>query len=216
MSPIAILLATATVIGTLSIVSAQRGMRALHYVTKPLTMLLIMAVPITAAAEVDPRYFFLILAGLTLSLAGDVFLMLRSNFFIHGLVAFLAAHLFYATAFWPQAAPPAALWAVGGLCAGLGALVYRRLRGNIPAEMKVPVLVYTTAILAMVALASTRALSLAATPAVLAAAGAWLFATSDTALASDRFGPGIAHRHLLVLSTYYAAQALIALSATLT
>jgi uncharacterized membrane protein YhhN len=91
-------LVAAGVSGALAIVGEERGRRALVYVCKPLTTLLILGLA-TAVMDADPRYRAMIVAGLAASLAGDVFLMLPRDRFVQGLASFLLAHLVYAAAF---------------------------------------------------------------------------------------------------------------------
>jgi uncharacterized membrane protein YhhN len=75
-----------------------RGPRQHVYIFKPLTMVLILLIAILGQAAA-PLYKYMIIAGLVFSMAGDVFLMLPSDRFVAGLVAFLVAHIFYIVAF---------------------------------------------------------------------------------------------------------------------
>ncbi len=72
----------------------------LHYVCKPLTTVLVLCTAVWGEGVV-PRYQRWVVAGLLLSLTGDVFLMLPGDFFVPGLVAFLLAHVCYIAAFIP-------------------------------------------------------------------------------------------------------------------
>ena len=75
-----------------------RGPRQHIYIFKPLTMAFILLIAILGQATLS-FYKYMIITGLVFSLAGDVFLMLPSDRFVAGLVAFLIAHLFYIAAF---------------------------------------------------------------------------------------------------------------------
>ncbi len=71
----------------------------LKYVFKPLTTILIIVLALLQQSEVFDLYGFLILAGLTFSLIGDIFLMLPTDKFVVGLASFFIAHIFYIAAF---------------------------------------------------------------------------------------------------------------------
>lgn len=181
------------------------------YVFKPLATLLILGVALTAPRSLPHPYLPIIAAGLLLSTAGDVFLMLPGDRFIAGLASFLLGHLCYIAAFSSDVAFASGLvlwlpfFAVGGaVLAGL----WRRL----PEMLRGPVLAYVVVIAGMAGQASGR-WSVLQTPAALCAAvGAGLFVISDATLAVDRFGRQFAAARVVTLSTYYAAQLLIALS----
>ena len=84
---------------SLAMSAAWRRDRRQIYVFKPLTTVLIIAATLWCFTPAMGHYRNIILVGLTLSLAGDVFLMLPGNKFIPGLASFLAAHLAYVWAF---------------------------------------------------------------------------------------------------------------------
>lgn len=90
----------------------------------------------------------------------------------------------------------------------------------LPAELRIPVVVYVVVLAVMATLALARAWSskaassLAPASARWAAIGAVFFVISDSVLAWDRFGGGLPAASLCVLSTYYAAQYCIARSAS--
>jgi uncharacterized membrane protein YhhN len=202
-------------LGTLAAVLAlnwgeYRGPRALVYVAKPLATLAILALAALAAPEADPRVARWILIGLALSLAGDVLLMLPSDRFAAGLASFLLAHLCYIAAFTAQAGFQLALWALLPLLVAVW-LVYRRLSPGL-GSLRIPVMVYIGVIVLMVWQALGRCAVVPGIGPPLAAAGALLFATSDSALALARFRGPFPSSHAVVYLTYFAAQWLIALS----
>lgn len=81
------------------------GADRLHYVLKPLTTLLIAGIAFAIPAPISDTYRWLVILGILLSLAGDVFLMLPDDrYFIFGLASFLVAHLFYIGAYRSRAA----------------------------------------------------------------------------------------------------------------
>lgn len=151
-----------------------------------------------------------ILAGLAFSMLGDCFLMLKRQKFIAGLVSFLLAHVLYIIAFYSRlevtpslihlfylALP--ALTIYGFLYPGLG-------------KLKLPVLIYVIAIMLMGYFSLTLYLHSGGTPAFYAFIGALVFMLSDATLAVNKFRIPFAAAQLVILSTYYCAQWLIAFS----
>ena len=142
------------------------------------------------------------------SLAGDAFLMVE-GFFIPGLVSFLLAHIAYIVLFrqgvaWlPRPGALAATLSVGG------AMYAYLWQGGLPAELRIPVAVYVTAIALMAAQALGRASVLGDRAARQVALGACFFMLSDSLLATNRFVQPLPLAQVGVLATYYAAQAFI-------
>ena len=194
----------------LAVRAEQAGARRQVYVFKPLTTALIIFVALQANHGTAGAYGPLVVAGLVCSLAGDVFLMLPRDRFVAGLVSFLFAHLFYIAAFASDGGGALSAWAGAALLA-YGALMLRLLWARL-GSLKAPVVVYVGVILLMVWLASSRWLGAGPAGSGLAAAGAVLFAASDSALAWNRFRGGFRAAQALVLGTYFPAQWLIALS----
>src|SRR3546814_9608569 len=90
-----LLLAMALAAAVVDWIAVHHSNKALEYVAKPLTMVLL----IGATLALDPtdsavRAWFI--AALVLSLAGDVFLMLPKDLFVFGLGSFLLGHIAYA------------------------------------------------------------------------------------------------------------------------
>jgi uncharacterized membrane protein YhhN len=200
----------AAVSAALHLLAEYRGPRRNVYIFKPLTVAFIIGIALQAPAS---PYKHLILAGLLFSLAGDIFLMLPSDRFIAGLVSFLAAHLFYIAAFTIDGASPPSLLAAIALLV-YGGVMLRLLFPHL-GVMKLPVIVYMLAILLMVWQASNRCINRETSASLLAFAGACLFAASDSVLALNRFRREFRSAQFLILTTYFAAQWLIALSAAL-
>ncbi len=183
-----------------------RGPRQQIYIFKPLTMVFILLIAILGQVSL-PFYKYMIIAGLIFSLAGDIFLMLPTDRFVAGLVAFLLAHLFYSAAFaseisvliwWPLI--PFVIY---------GIAIYIILASSL-GKLRLPVLIYVAVILIMAWLAWERLIQTGQTGALLAAIGAILFIISDTILAIDRFRGTFKLSRASNLITYFAAQLLIA------
>jgi len=141
---------------------------------------------------------------LVLSLVGDVFLMLPRDAFVPGLASFLLAHIAYIVGFalepHPGAAVVAALVVVVVAAGTVGRRVLLAARASPEPAIAGPVVVYMTAISAMVVLA-------AGTGEPLAAAGAGLFFVSDSLIAWDRFVAPFAWARPAIMATYHLAQA---------
>lgn len=203
--PIILVSAALTIYGSLA------GRSRWVYVFKPSTTALIILLTALIPAAPDGRYRLAVLAGLVCSLIGDVFLMLPSDRFIAGVVAFLAAHLAYLTAFTsfaPLAAVPLPFVAVGVAVIAILFVLW----GRLPERMRPALAVYAAVLGAMTAQAITQAMIVPLDAAVAAAVGGVLFFASDATLVTNRFARAFRLAPLVVLGTYYAAQTLIALS----
>lgn len=184
--------------------SAPAGI-GLHYVAKPFTTVLLVALAWRSADPLGLRAG--VVAGLLLSLVGDVLLMLPTSAFVAGLGAFLLAHLAYIAAFFRQARLRSVVIAwlgYGLLAAGVLAL----LLPHVPAPMQGPVIGYGVVLTGM----ASFAFGARATAGPRLAIGGALFVLSDGLLAWDRFASPLPLAPLWVLSTYWAAQWCIARS----
>ena len=193
-----------TAVAAADVVLAAGGKRATaRRLTKPALMPLLMA---HVATSDDPDGTKpLVLAGLGLSCAGDVALLGEGEGpFTAGLASFLAAHVCYLAAFAKRRKGGARrrLWvafAYGLAWVGLNAVLLPKT-----GRMRVPVLVYGSALAAMAVAALDTGDS-------TVAAGGALFMLSDSILALDTFeAADIPGADGLVMLTYTAAQALIA------
>jgi len=215
-----LLAAIAAIIGA----SLDGDGRWLHWIAKPLTTLLIAAMVLRRSAGLWPAptetvtphaYARAILLGMLLSCIGDIALMLPFDAFVPGLIAFLLAHLCYIVAFRAGFRAGRGLALAAALLALFAGINLAGLWPLLPAELRIPVVVYVAVLALMATLALARAWSNPpnAAPGVRwAATGAVLFVISDCTLAWDRFGGGLPAASLCVLATYYAAQYCIARS----
>jgi uncharacterized membrane protein YhhN len=208
--PVAVLSTLVFASALLTIRAQYLGPRACVYIFKPLTVVLIILIALETKYAAIPHYKQLIIAGLLCSLAGDVFLMLRRERFVAGLVSFLFAHIFYIAAFTKGSADRSSVWGAVVL-ASYGALMLGLLWRHL-GKLKAAVAIYVAAILLMAWQALNRGLTLADAGSAFALAGALLFVVSDSALAWNRFKGEFRSAPGLVLGTYFAAQWLIALS----
>ena len=188
----------------------RAGVR-LHWLFKPLTTILVFVLLVPGPA-LSTLPGITISAGLALSLAGDVFLMLPGDRFLGGLTSFLLAHLAYVVAFSSGVGLLPHPWVALPYAAATAAFLPLLWPGLKP-RLRVPVVVYVAILSLMAAQACGRALSLGTGASILGAVGAATFVVSDATLAFDRFRVPFRWAKAVVLSTYWAAQALIALSA---
>lgn len=195
--------------GVLCLRAKYADRRTQFYIFKPLTTALVIAVAALSGYGQRSEYWYLIVGGLLLCLAGDVFLMLPSDKFVHGLLSFLGAHIVFAVAFFTvtRAVTPWLLLSVFVVAATLYTALYPGL-----AKMKIPVLVYVLAISVMAWRAWESWLYLPVTGTLMAASSTVLFMVSDSSLALDRFRRQFRSAQAVILSTYFASILLLALS----
>ena len=193
--------------GLLFFVGLAADVPALRLATKPLPALVLAACVFLTCRE-PPGW--LTAAGLGLSSVGDGFL--EKGLFLHGLFAFLAAHLAYTAAFLAADRRPALGRALPFLAWGTVALVL--LRPGL-GSMAVPVTGYVAVICSMMWRAAAR-LGSPRTPAlaaVLGLAGAVAFGASDTLIAFDRFAAPVPGAVWPIMLLYWLGQCGIAASA---
>jgi uncharacterized membrane protein YhhN len=136
--------------------------------------------------------------------------MLPSDRFIHGLASFLVAHILYIAAFTLTGERAVSVWVAVPLVMHGGLMMW--LLWPLLGKMKAPVVVYMLVILLMAWTAWSRYLLTKQGGSYLAAVGATLFVASDSFLAVNRFKGRFRSAQFLILSTYFTAQWLIALS----
>lgn len=219
------MLGLALVSALLNWMAVEKKQKGLEYIFKPATMaILILWLVLNGGLESGIVWFTL---GAVFSLAGDVFLMLKSSFFIFGLLAFLIGHILYIIGF---NAIPADLGGSGlifllVMAVILGVVIwkiYTRLARGLSAKkhntLKLPVLIYAVVITLMVlsALMCIYRPGWESTPTLWAIAGALLFYISDTILSMDRFVDPIPHARLLTMITYHLGQLGILVGAAMT
>ncbi|MFT3666333.1 lysoplasmalogenase [Piscinibacter sp.] len=184
----------------------------MNFVFKPLATVLVIAHAWPRGRD-TPQLRRWVLAGLVLSLAGDVALLWPQRGFLPGLVSFLLAHLAYLWAFTRRARLAARRlpFAVYALVAGA---VLWLLWPGVPGALRIPVLAYVACLAAMAAQAAVLWPLAPPGPrrrraAGLALGGA-LFVLSDALLATNRFTLPLPAASLWILASYWAAQWLIA------
>lgn len=183
------------------------GLPWLNFVFKPLATLGIIAYAWPRGAD-TPVLRRWLLAGLGLSLCGDVALLWPQQGFLPGLVSFLLAHLAYLAGFARVQRFGARVLPFVAYTGVAGAILWQLWPG-VPAGLRGPVAVYVLALASMAAQAAALWRAGAARGAVLALGGA-LFVASDALLATNKFAGPLPLASLWILLTYWSAQWCIA------
>ena len=187
----------------------------LDFAFKPLATLCVIAWAALGRSD-DGLVKRWIVIGLVFSLLGDIALLWPVQGFLAGLVAFLLGHLSYLAALTRRVKFLASRPAFGGW-AIVAASVLASLWAGVPADLRVPVLVYVGALSAMAAQATSVWLAHRDRPDAakwrIVAIGAALFVLSDAILATDRFVGGVPLPTLWNLSIYWLGQWFIARAA---
>jgi uncharacterized membrane protein YhhN len=207
---VAILTALAFISAILTIFAVTQNRRLVLYIFKPLTMFFIILIALQSRFPTSSFYKYAIIAGLIFSLVGDVFLMLPVDRFIQGLVSFFIAHLFYIAALTfegGQNLPPVIMLPFMLYGISMVRWLWPRL-----GKMRLPVLAYMLIISMMGWTATGRWIGTRQPGSLFAFLGAVLFIISDSVLAVDRFKAHFRSAQAYILSTYFIAQWLIALS----
>ncbi|QWF19797.1 lysoplasmalogenase [Lysobacter capsici] len=202
---------TAVAVAALLAIAGAYASPWLHYLFKPLTTLLIVAMVWRHGRAAEPGYRRAIVIGLLLSTCGDVFLMLPGDWFVFGLGSFLCAHIAYLLGLARRARWFARGWPYLGYALLAGA-VLSVLWAHLPGDLRVPVIVYVTVLAAMAAQAAVAWRCARSQSTALAALGGAFFVASDATLAIDRFAAPFGAAPAVVLATYWIAQTLIGLS----
>ena len=202
------------VISSLSFLYVCKRDSSIRLVLKPLTTLLITFLAASFIGQYSGYQewtVLLIVAGLCLSLAGDIFLQLDVKWFRFGLGSFLLAHLAYIFAI---SMPGTGIsFAVGyEISAGIAVCclmtIYLPMRRHLKRE-RVPVALYAMIIAGLLFVTLLQWMN---DGSLLLLVGVILFSISDSLLAVNRFVRPWPTAQYQVMSTYYSAQLLIALS----
>lgn len=195
-------------------VGSWRGWRSLRYISKPLTLVLLIVWFTQVGGWKGNLLWFGL--GLFFSLAGDVLLHLPARFFLAGVAAFFMAHLAYIAGFL-QPLPlldARLLFLVLPVCV-VFVLLNRRIRKGLrdrrETDMIIPVTLYALILSTMLLLAISTLLNpaWARLPAIIVSLGAGLFFISDSVLAYSRFVRDLPHSDCFVMITYHLGQILL-------
>jgi len=187
----------------LTIIGDRFNNRIVHYIFKPMTMLVLIAGALWLAVPETPFGYWM-LAGLCISVIGDIFMMLPNDKFVQGLSAFLVTHVAYLIAFYQLYDGGMTLfWLLG---VGLFAIAFFVLLLPNLGELKLPVAIYITVICAMIWLAGELYFQQDSNTHLLLFAAAVVFAFSDATIAWARFRQPFFWSQAQVFITYFSAQ----------
>ncbi|MFD2642549.1 lysoplasmalogenase [Pseudomonas japonica] len=194
------LLALALLGGALYLYALHAGSPWLALAAKPIPVLMLLLWLARAPAT---AYRHAVMAGLGLSIVGDLALAWPGDWFVAGLAAFLCAHLAYLWAYLGRRRHLAAgALLIAALC---GASLFGLLAWHGLGALLVPVALYALTISAML----WRALACGG----LAGIGALSFVFSDSLIGIDRFVSPFAAAPYLIILFYWLGQWAIAASA---
>lgn len=194
----------------LCIRAKYRGPKIHIYLFKPLTTIIIFVIALYVGSDNQSLYKYFIASGLIFCLLGDIFLILPSKKFVHGLISFLFAHLLFFIAFASSFELVVTWWLIAGFTCT--AVILAMILLPSVEKIKIPIIIYILVISLMAWLSWERFKIIKDTFSLLAAVGASFFLVSDSALALNKFKKKFKSAELIILSTYYSSIWLIALS----
>ncbi len=203
------LVAAAVVAAALFLFGLQLDAFWLRVIVKPIPAIIMAVIAMTLGRT---SYARTIAAGLVACALGDLLLELTfTGSFVAGMVAFLIGHLCYTGAFVRRVRQPRLLESIPFLIwiVWAGVILWPHL-----GEMRVPVLVYTSAIFVMMWRANAVVASLKERGVLdwCVLLGAVTFAFSDTLIAINKFHTSIEGVRTPIILTYWLGQALITAS----
>ncbi|MDX2168979.1 MAG: lysoplasmalogenase [Deltaproteobacteria bacterium] len=190
-----LLLIAAAIAAVVDWIAVARASKPLEWIAKPATLALLLL-----WGAQGPHATWALLAALTFSLLGDVYLMLPAELFLAGLSAFLVGHVFFVVAF-DATMLARGIWFVIVMLV-TAPLSLRLLRAAPDLPTRIAIGLYMTVIALMVG-------SAIASGSRVAAAGALLFMASDAMIALNRFVAPFAGARLAIIVTYHLGQFLL-------
>ncbi|MBC7885261.1 MAG: lysoplasmalogenase [Saprospiraceae bacterium] len=182
----------------------------LYYITDYIVVAkpMIMASLIGFYIGVEKRQSHALILAMIFALFGDVFLLFKDDIFFRiGLFCFLVMQILYTFVFVNDRSGNTKKLIKTALCIFLITGIFLVYIWNGLGDLRIPVLVYSIAISVMVISALNRRNTFPGYRAVVT--GVLLFMISDTILAISKFGSPFPLQHVLVISSYVAAQFLI-------
>jgi uncharacterized membrane protein YhhN len=189
------------------------------FATKPILMILLSLWFYVETKEKFNRFTRYILGGFVFSIFGDTLLMFNENgvggeiFFLLGLGSFLITHLFYVAAFLEYQKTEIGFIAQNKwLFLPFAAFLLMNtafLWDGIPMDMKIPVVVYSSAIVAMTMSCLNLKTKTQKTAFQILFSGVLLFLISDTFIGINKFHTELPCARILIMIPYLLGQYLI-------
>ena len=188
----------------------------LIFATKPILMILLSLWFYLETRAKSVRFTRYILGGFILSIFGDTFLMFNENgvggeiFFLLGLGSFLITHLFYVAAFLDYKKKVSGYvgqnkWLFLPFAIFL-AMNTALLWEGIPIDMKIPVIVYSSAIVAMTMSCLNLKTKMSNQTFQILFGGVLLFLISDTFIGINKFHTALPASRILIMIPYLLGQ----------
>jgi len=201
-------------LGISFIVADITGLALTGFIIKLLLMPFLAIYLFLSAENFSNRLLYTLSGALFFSWAGDVLLEYQwsqASLFVPGLLCFLTAHILYVFLFIRGDQKKVR---AGKLILPLSGIIIYGVALNLYLYeglgiMKVPVIIYATVILTMLAAAFIRYSRKNSNANLQVFFGALLFVISDSLLAINRFGDSFSIAGPLIMSTYLVAQFLI-------
>lgn len=172
---------------------------------KLLPMIFIIIYALLSKALDVKKYYILMTIGLVVCAVGDYTIQ---QWFIVGLSFFLIGHIFYISAFITATEQKSPKSLLAGLLV-YGAVMAAIIAGGL---FKDGDTVLALAVIAYISVILTMGWTAWRTKSIFAMIGAFLFIISDSVLALNKFTIDIPYSGIWIMSTYYGAQILLALS----
>jgi uncharacterized membrane protein YhhN len=186
----------------------------LEFISKPLIIISLFAFVLVSTKGISSKFKNWILLALFFSWMGDLFLMLLEDhpeFFMYGLLSFLISHVFYILAFTTPVHKPLSIpiyrrYPLSYIIPfGYSAYVFSVLKPGL-GDMSIPVLIYIIVISVMLVIALNRYGKVNNNSYLWIVLGAFLFVTSDSILAFNKFHNEIEFSRYYIMITYMFAQ----------
>jgi uncharacterized membrane protein YhhN len=208
-----LMIAVALILAIINWVSVAKKWRKIEFITKPGVILALISWLIVNGGYQGYLLFFLI--GLVFSLVGDIYFMLPKGKFLAGLVFFLFTNIAYTIGFNNTISQFSIAGLILLILVGMNALlISRHIISELVAQgdknLRIPVIVYTFAIMIMVVSAYHTLIRPNAEwkpfAAIIVSFGATCFFLSDSLLAWNKFVTQTPHASILIMITYHLAQ----------
>ncbi|WP_188455990.1 lysoplasmalogenase [Virgibacillus oceani] len=188
-------------------------LRIAKYILKPGTMVLIIVLAVYGS-ELGTTLSRWVVIALIFSLLGDIFLMLKEKWFVHGLASFLIAHLVYIAGFWggfdvEESVTTLTSVLTGAVLLFIAIWFLLVLSDSVKTHGGIALLIAVASYIAIISLMVWSACLAGVTILIF---GSLLFYISDAVLAVNRFKHPFPSAEYIVMSTYFTAQALFAWS----